>query len=63
MNFERFLDNCSFVKMPLHKTKFNPSWLEKLDFDGTPVKRWLKQGEKQSTFICTLCKIKNIQII
>jgi hypothetical protein len=56
MNFERFLDNCSFVKMPLHKTKFNPSWLEKLDFDGTPVKRWLKQGEKQSTFICTLCK-------
>ncbi|CAF1279750.1 unnamed protein product [Adineta ricciae] len=42
--------------MPLHKTKFNASWLEKLDFDNTPVKRWLKQGGQQSTFVCTLCK-------
>ncbi|CAF3857221.1 unnamed protein product [Rotaria sp. Silwood1] len=42
--------------MPLHATKFNISWLEKKDSDGTPVKRWLKQGTKPSSFICTLCK-------
>ncbi|CAF3819452.1 unnamed protein product, partial [Rotaria sp. Silwood1] len=42
--------------MPLHATKFNISWLEKKDSDGTPVKRWLKQGTKPSPFICTLCK-------
>jgi hypothetical protein len=39
MNFERFFDNCTFVKMRLDTTKFNTSWLEKLDLDGTPVKR------------------------
>ncbi|CAF1398511.1 unnamed protein product [Rotaria sordida] len=29
---------------------------KKLDSDGTPVKRWLKQGASPSTFICILCK-------
>src|SRR5271163_2807955 len=42
--------------MPLHLTKFNISWLEKVDSDGIPVKKWLKQGTNSSTFICTLCK-------
>ena len=42
--------------MPRLTTKFNISWLEKLDSDGVPVKRWLKQGVKPSSFICILCK-------
>jgi hypothetical protein len=42
--------------MPLHSTKFNASWLEKVDSDGIPVKKWLKQGTGSSTFICTVCK-------
>ncbi len=32
------------------------AWLQKLDLDGTTVKRWLKQCRNQSTFICALCK-------
>ncbi|CAF3169830.1 unnamed protein product [Rotaria sp. Silwood2] len=42
--------------MPLNATKFNTSWLQKVDTDGTPVNRWLKQGAKPSSFVCTLCK-------
>jgi len=42
--------------MPLYSTKFHVSWLEKVDSDGIPVKRWLKQGSNSSTFICTICK-------
>jgi hypothetical protein len=42
--------------MPLYATKFHISWLEKIDSDGIPVKRWLKQGSSSSTFICTICK-------
>lgn len=42
--------------MPLYSTKFHMAWLEKLDSDGTPVKRWLKSGSNASTFICTICK-------
>jgi hypothetical protein len=42
--------------MPLYSTKFHSCWLEKLDSDGNPVKRWLKQGTDPSTFICSICK-------
>ncbi|CAF4135595.1 unnamed protein product, partial [Rotaria magnacalcarata] len=42
--------------MPRLATKFNISWLEKVDSDGVPVKRWLKQGAQLSSFVCTLCK-------
>ena len=42
--------------MPVHSTKFNPSWLEKLDPDGVPVKKWLKHGTGSSTFSYTVCK-------
>ncbi|CAF0943836.1 unnamed protein product [Rotaria sordida] len=42
--------------MSLYSTKFHTSWLEKLDSDGTSIKRWLKQGANPSAFICTLCK-------
>jgi len=42
--------------MPLYSTKFHSCWLEKLDSDGNPVKRWLKQGTNPSTFICSICK-------
>jgi hypothetical protein len=42
--------------MPLYSTKFHRCWLEKLDSDGNPVKRWLKQGTNPSTFICSICK-------
>ena len=42
--------------MPDHKTKFNPSWLNKSDTDGNSLKTWLKPGSSESTFICTLCR-------
>jgi hypothetical protein len=28
----------------------------KVDSDGVPVKRWLKQGANTSSFVCTLCR-------
>ncbi|CAF3357733.1 unnamed protein product [Rotaria sp. Silwood2] len=46
--------------MPRLATKFNISWLEKVDSDGVPVKRWLKQGAQPSSFICTLCKTSDL---
>ena len=46
--------------MSLQSTKFHISWLEKLDSDGIPVKRWLKRGTSPSTFICTLCKTSEL---
>ena len=39
-----FSDNQNRIRMPLYSTKFHISWLEKIDSDGTPVKRWLKPG-------------------
>lgn len=46
--------------MPLHATKFNMVWLEKLDSDNNPVKRWLKPGKCESTFVCTICKTDDL---
>lgn len=46
--------------MPLHSTKFNPSWLEKLDPDGVPVKKWLMQGTSSSTSSCSVCKTSEL---
>ena len=42
--------------MPDYKTKFNQSWLNKLDSNGNSVKPWLKQGSSETTFICTICR-------
>ncbi len=42
--------------MALHTTKFNNLWLKKVDSDGVPVKRWLKQGANTSSFVYTLCR-------
>ncbi|CAF2922929.1 unnamed protein product [Rotaria sp. Silwood2] len=42
--------------MPDYKTKFNQSWLNKLDSNGNSVKTWLKQGSSETTFICTICR-------
>ena len=53
---KKFSDNYFLIKMPLYPTKSHISWLEKIDSDGTPVKRWLKPGSSPSTFICTICK-------
>ena len=46
--------------MPLNAAKFYISQLKKVDSDGTPVNRWLKQGAKPLSFICTLCKTDDL---
>ena len=40
----------------MNKTKFNQAWLEKMNKEGNPIRRWLKQGAKDSTFICSIYK-------
>ncbi|CAF2205507.1 unnamed protein product [Rotaria magnacalcarata] len=39
--------------MPDYKTKFNQSWLNKLNSNGNSVKPWLTQGSSEIKFICT----------
>lgn len=46
--------------MPDHKTKFNRSWLDKKDENGSSIKSWLKQGSCDSTFVCMLCNTKEL---
>jgi hypothetical protein len=36
-------------------TRFNETWLNKTDHDGVKLDKWLKRGEKISTFRCTVC--------
>ncbi|CAF3868853.1 unnamed protein product [Rotaria sp. Silwood1] len=43
-----------------HKTKFNQSWLSKLDSNGNLVKMWLKQDSSETTFICTICRTDDL---
>ncbi|CAF1386470.1 unnamed protein product [Rotaria magnacalcarata] len=43
-----------------YKTKFNRSWLNKLDSSGNLVKSWLKKGSSETTFICTICRTSDL---
>jgi hypothetical protein len=42
--------------MPKNLTKFNLSWLSRVDDNNDPVKIWLKTGSTSSTFKCSLCQ-------
>ncbi|CAF1524400.1 unnamed protein product [Rotaria magnacalcarata] len=46
--------------MPDYKTKFNRSWLNKLDSNGNSVKTWLKKSSPETTFICTICRTSDL---
>ncbi|CAF2542619.1 unnamed protein product [Rotaria sp. Silwood2] len=42
--------------MPDYKTKFNQSWLNKLDSNGNSVKTWLKQGSSEKNiYLYNIC--------
>jgi hypothetical protein len=49
--------------MPLYSTKFHIFFLEKLDSDGTPVKRWLNQGTSHQHLIVHYVKPMNYLVV
>ncbi len=49
------------LNAPYYKTKFNQSWLNRLDSNGNLVKMWLKQGSSETTFICTICRSGDLE--
>lgn len=47
--------------MPAGKTKFQESWREKEDSNGTIIKKWCKAGSSVYLFDCLFCKSKNLK--
>ncbi|CAM4967600.1 unnamed protein product [Rotaria socialis] len=41
-------------------TKFKRAWLSRRDDNGDELNLWLKQGSKETTFQCTLCKTSDL---
>ena len=46
--------------MPKNLTKFNTSWLSRVDANNDPVDVWLKKGSISTTFKCSLCQTNDL---
>ena len=53
---ERLCLDHHLYHMPVHKAKFDQSWLNQHDSNGNLIRTWLRQGSSETTFICTLCR-------
>src|SRR5579872_5396605 len=46
--------------MPKNLTKFNTSWLSRVDANNDPLNIWLKKGSIPTAFKCSLCQTNDL---